>query len=303
MILPLLALGASSNALPASAWSRWTAGYSWRTHYGQTYVEFPPLFGHQYSHVWIDFRHVADAYMKSRATSYFENSRRATLAQRAYCIANPSQRAGYSSNVWGLTACDGPNGYSARGAPPAQNDDGTIAPTAAGGSIAFAPDVCLPVLEHLYATYRRNLWTPFGFRDAFNPGASWWGPDTLGIDQGPIVLMIENYRTQRVWQRFMRNPEIQRGLQRAGFTRLLSVPLGITSGTNAPTVRWPSTSNPGRAYQLEYSADLHSWFHLPTGPRAGSNVSSSWSDIGPPDTASAPGNGPRFYRIFQLGTP
>jgi hypothetical protein len=217
MILYILGLGTASHPLPPTAWDRWTGGYTWASHYDFSFVPFPPLFGHQYSHCWIDFRHIADAYMNRRNSTYFENSRRATLAQRAYGIANPQGRTGYSSNVWGLTASDGPNGYAARGAPPSQNDDGTIAPTAAGGSLAFAPEVSIPTLRYFYSQFRTNIWTAYGFRDAFNPGADWWGPDEIGIDQGPMVLMIENYRTQRVWRRFMQNPEVQRGLQKAGF--------------------------------------------------------------------------------------
>src|ERR1035437_3204623 len=136
MILYCLGLGTATNPLPASAWSQWTSGYIWGTNYGQNYVMFAPLFGHQYSHCWIDFRHIADPYMNSHNSTYFENSRRAALAQVAYCSAAP--HVGYSSTVWGLTACDGPppTGYSARGLPPVALDDGTIAPTAAGGGMA-----------------------------------------------------------------------------------------------------------------------------------------------------------------------
>jgi hypothetical protein len=220
MLLYCLGLGAATNPLPASAWSRWTSGYTWVTNYGQAFVPFPPLFGHQYSHTWIDFRHTADAYMNNRNSTYFENSRRATLAQRAYCIANPLSRVGYSSNVWGLTASDAPNGYAAHGAPPAQNDDGTIAPTAAGGSMPFTPEFSLPTLRYFYQQFRTQIWTAFGYRDAFNLGVQWFGPDTLGIDQGPILIMIENHRTQKVWRLFMRNVEVQRGLERAGFVPL-----------------------------------------------------------------------------------
>jgi hypothetical protein len=217
MILYCLGLGAATNPLPASAWTRWTSGYTWATNYGQAFVPFPPLFGHQYSHCWIDFRHTADAYMNSHASTYFQNSRRATLAQRAYCVANPLNRIGYGSNVWGLTASDGPAGYAAHGAPPAENDDGTIAPTAAGGSMAFTPEYSLPTLRYFYTQYRPRIWTAYGFRDAFNLGKQWYGSAELGIDQGPILIMIENYRTQHVWRLFMRNEEVQRGLQRAGF--------------------------------------------------------------------------------------
>jgi hypothetical protein len=126
-----------------------------------------------------------------------------------------------------LTACDGPgrdqfHGYSARGTPPIENDDGTIAPTAAGGSFAFTPEISLPTLRHFYDTYREKIWTVYGFRDAFNLTADWWGPDVIGIDQGPILLMIENQRSGSIWKKFMQSPEIKRGLERAGFKPLVS---------------------------------------------------------------------------------
>ena len=219
MMVYLLGLGAATNALPSSAWSAWTAGYKWATNYGQSYVSFAPLFGHQYTHCWVDFRQIADPYMRARGTTYFENSRRATLAQRAYCQANPSRHLGYGANAWGLTACDGPPavGYLARGAPPAMNDDGTLAPTAPGASLPFTPEYSLSALRYLYDRYRTNIWTAYGFRDAFNLGANWWDPDILGIDQGPIVLMIENYRSERVWKLFRQSPQVQKGLHAAGF--------------------------------------------------------------------------------------
>ena len=222
MILYLLGLGAPIRPLPAASWRAWTQGYEWKTSYGQSFLHFAPLFGHQYSQCWIDLRGLADDYLRQKGIDYFENSRRATLAQRAYCIANPSGFKGYSELNWGLTACDGPGvgrfqAYSARGAPPPENDDGTIAPTAAGGSIPFAPEISIPTLRHFYDRYRPNIWTPYGFCDAFNLTADWWDPEVLGIDQGPILIMIENYRRGRVWKTFMKAPEIQRGLKAAGF--------------------------------------------------------------------------------------
>lgn len=217
MIVVILGLGGPLNSLPDSAWDAWCSRYKWATYYGQSYLTFAPLFGHQYSHCWIDYRHIADPFMRAHNINYFENSRRASLAQRAYCIANPSHHEGYSGTIWGLTACDGPPGYSAHGAPPAENDDGTIAPTAAGGSIVFTPEFSIPTLRAFYDKYRKELWTAYGFRDGFNLGKHWAAQDELGIDQGPIVVMIENYRTQRVWHRFMENEVVQRGLQRAGF--------------------------------------------------------------------------------------
>jgi len=304
MLLYLLGLGAATNPLPASSWNRWTSGYTWATNYGQAYVAFPPLFGHQYSHCWVDFRHVADAYMNGRNSTYFQNSRRATLAQRAYCIANPLGRVGYGANVWGITACDGPAGYSARGAPPAENDDGTIAPTAAGGSIAFAPEVCLPALRHFYNQFRFRIWTAYGFRDAFNLGHQWYASDELGIDQGPIVVMIENYRSQRVWQLFMRNEEVQRGLQRAGFVPLafMSPKLQSASEPNAFTLTWDAQA--GRAYQVEYSPNLDNWLASPTGELMTEGPIAAWTDAGPPATATPPfAASHRFYRVFQFGSP
>jgi hypothetical protein len=224
MILYLLALGSPTHPVPTSTWNYWMSGYQWTTQYGQTYVIFPPLFGHQYSHCWVDFRYRQDAFGRARNITYFENSRRATLAQRAYASANPGGWVGYSDSLWGLTASDVKGGYKARGAPPAQNDDGTITPTAPISSIAFAPDEVIPVVRNMFQNYPL-LWGPYGFRDAFNLSVvpAWYDTDYLGIDQGPIVLMIENYLTGSVWNRFMLNPDIQTGLTRAGFTSLLDV--------------------------------------------------------------------------------
>src|SRR5690349_3367170 len=201
MILYLLALGnpVASHQVPASAWGAWTSGYQWNTLEGQTYVTFAPLFGHQYSHSWVDFRHKQDAYMAGKGIDYFENSRRATLAQRAYAISNPLSHADYSDSLGGLTAGDGPSGYAARGAPPAQGDDGTITPTAPISSLPFAPNEVIPVIRNLWTHWRATTWGAYGFVDGFNPGASWIDTDVIGIDQGPILLMIENYRTGRVW--------------------------------------------------------------------------------------------------------
>lgn len=218
MILYIMALGSPApHEVPASSWFTWTSGYDWLTQYGFTYVNFPPLFGHQYSHCWIDFRSIQDGYMTTKGITYFENSRRATLAQRAYCIANPGGFVGYGANLWGLTASDDPQvGYIAHGAPPAQNDNGTLTPTAPASSLPFAPNEVIPVLHNMYDNYPL-LWGPYGFKDAFNLSLNWYDTDYLGIDQGPIVIMIENYRTQKIWNRFMDDPLIQLGLQRAGF--------------------------------------------------------------------------------------
>ncbi len=219
MILYVLGLGSPTHPLADDAWEAWTAGYAgqWRTEYGYTFLTFPPLFGHQYSHVWIDFRNMQDAYMREKGSTYFENSRAATLASRAYAIANPGRYPNYSSSEWGLTASDDPFGYRAHGAPPAQSDNGTITPTAAGGSYAFTPDLSREALRTFYQRYYARLWGPYGLRDAYNVAENWVGTDYLGIDQGPILLMIENERTGAIWDAFMTHPDVRRGLTRAGF--------------------------------------------------------------------------------------
>ena len=231
MILYILALGSPTFPVPEVTWAYWTSGYQWATYYGQSYVIFPPLFGHQYSHCWVDFRAIQDAYMGARGITYFENSRRATLAAREYCIDNPGNHIGYGENLWGLTASDDPNGYLAHGAPPPQNDNGTITPTAAASSIPFAPEVVVPALQYMYDSYSAQLWSTYGFRDAFNLDFGWFASDYLGIDQGPIIVMIQNHLDGSVWNRFMENPDIQNGLARAGFTS--------PSGVELPPVDLP----------------------------------------------------------------
>jgi hypothetical protein len=251
MILYLLALGSPTHPVPASTWTYWMSGYAWLTYYGYTYVNFPPLFGHQYTHCWVDFRQWQDAFCRARSITYFENSRRATLAQRAYAAANPYGWVGYSDSLWGLTASDIKNGYLARGAPPPLNDDGTITPTAPIGSIAFAPDEVIPVVRNLYTNYPAAF-GGYGFVDAFNLSLNpvWYDPDYLGIDEGPIVLMIENHRTGRVWNRFMRNADVQTGLARAGFTPLADVP-EPAPGVVAP-VAWSQPNPFARATTVHF---------------------------------------------------
>src|SRR6267378_1215601 len=239
MILYILALGSPTHPVDTAAWSGWTAAYQWGTFYGQTHLGLAPLFGHHYSHVWIDFHGIQDAYMRAHGIDYFENSRRATYGQRAYAAANPGGWTGYSDRIWGLTASDGPgdltltlggrsrqfHGYWARGASFTETpDDGTLAPTAAGGSIAFAPEIAIPALWAMRQTYGASLFSTYGFRDAFNPtftqssAAGWFDVDYLGVDQGPIITMIENSRTGLIWRLIRGNPHIVRGLCRAGFT-------------------------------------------------------------------------------------
>ena len=232
MIMEILALGSPTYVVPTTLWTTWTTTYNFGLQYGYQYIIFPPLFGHQYSHCWIDFRNIQDLYMRNHGITYAENTRRATLAQQAYCVANPGGFAGYSDSLWGITAGDDPDvGYQARGAPPTQNDNGTLSPTAVAGSLPFAPEICLPTLRNMYENYPL-LWGTYGFKDAFNPGhlpSPWYDTDFLGIDQGPIVLMIENFTGNNIWNRFMQIPAIQNGLSRAGF-----LPSGAVTAADPP---------------------------------------------------------------------
>lgn len=249
MLVYVLALGSPTHAVTADAWTAWTSTYdrTWGKYQGQEFLSFGPLFGHQYSHVWIDFRGIQDDYMRKRGIDYFENSRRATYAQRAYATANPMRWKGYGEDVWGLTACDGPvntaqeylgerrefRAYSARGAGLGYDfDDGTIAPTAAISSLPFAPEIVIPATEKMHEQYGDFLYSSYGFLDSFNPsftygvplktgrlvpGKGWVASDYLGIDQGPIITMISNYRNEFVWSVMKRNPYIRAGLRKAGF--------------------------------------------------------------------------------------
>lgn len=251
MIVYLLALGAPVDPVAPAAWAAWTAGYrdSRRGEGAGRHLAFGPHFGHQYSHVWVDFRGIRDAFMRTEGFDYFENSRRATLAQHAYAVANPMGWRGYGEGVWGLTACDGPGrhartgegrgpsrGYSARGprGMPDGFDDGTIAPTAALGSYPFAAALVAAAATALVRGHGPRIWREHGFIDAFNPsvvapdprgrlgvvvpGHGWVANDMLGIDQGPIVAMIANGKDELVWRTMRRSAALRRGLTRAGFT-------------------------------------------------------------------------------------
>jgi len=217
-VLYLLAIGSPTNGLPGGLWKGWWCkGYQWDTQYGYSFYKFPPLFGHQYTECWYDFRAVQDDSMRARGITYTINSARATLAQRNYCIANPGGFLAYSDSLWGITASDDPYGYSARGAPPNQGDNGTLVPTACISSMPFTPTESIQAARALWNNFHTELWGPYGFRDAYNYGLGWWDSAYIGIDEGPIVLMIENYRTQAIWNRFMQNPDIRNGMTLAGF--------------------------------------------------------------------------------------
>jgi len=248
MIVVVLALGSPTHPVEPGAWGEYTKTYRWGSFYGQEHLLFAPLFGHQYSHVWIDFRGIRDEPMRAHGLDYFENSRRATLAQHAYAVDNPGGFRGYGPSIWGLTACDGPldgtlvvdgrrrtfQSYAARGATAGDvRDDGTVAPTAAASSIAFVPELAIPAIRAMRRLDGGRLYGRYGFLDAFNPtltmgagvksgtvdpATGWVDVDSLGIDEGPIVAMIENHRSGLVWRTMRRNQHLARGLRRAGFT-------------------------------------------------------------------------------------
>ena len=211
MMMYLLGMGSSSHPLSKDAWFAWK-----RTIFeydGLRYVgSFAPLFIHQYSQAWFDFRNKRDKF-----ADYFQNSVIATDVHRRFCVEMNEQFPDYSDALWGITASDSERGYVAWGGPPAMGPiDGTIVPAAAGGSIPFLPTATMRVLRTIHDHYPQ-AWCRYGFVDAFNPLNGWYDTDVVGIDTGITMLMAENARSNFVWDTFMKNAEAQRGMQIAGF--------------------------------------------------------------------------------------
>ena len=269
--LAIYLLATASPTHPAGNWQAWadTIDGTWGPIYGETHLGFSPLFGHQYSHTWFDFRGIADDYMRRHESDYFTNSRKATLSQRNYAILNPGHFKDYGADVWGLTACRGPGDvtamvdgrqvefheYGARGSgiDGESFDDGTIAPTAGASSVAFAPDICIPLIHNLRRRYGDDIYGQYGFFDAFNPTfpkdqpshtghhtsrAGWVAYEYLGIDQGPILAMLENYRSDFVWDMVCRSavtgPIVRRGFTAAGFQPIGAAGKWLTAGDVSP---------------------------------------------------------------------
>ncbi len=239
LLLYVLGLGSPSHPLPEASYSAWACTYRWENHYGHEYLYSGSLFTHQLSHVWIDFRGIRDAFMRDKGIDYFENSRRATLVQQEYAIDNPLKFKSYGLHCWGITASEGPGpgsldvegvvrplfDYIARGVPYGP-DDGTLAPWAVVASLPFAPEIVLPTLD--YCIYQAKLtdFNTYGFKASFNPSHpgepgnpyGWWVSSWhFGLNQGPIILMIENYRSGLLWALMRSCPYIKSGLKRAGF--------------------------------------------------------------------------------------
>jgi hypothetical protein len=239
LVLYILGLGSPTHPLPEKSYAAWASTYEWKRSYGYDYLYAGPLFTHQISHVWIDFRDIRDAFMRDKGIDYFENTRRATYVQQRYAIENPLEFAGYGKYCWGITASDGPgpdtikvNGierrffdYLARGVPYGP-DDGTIGPWAVVASLPFAPEIVLPTIQYLVHEVDLKTGNPYGFKATFNPTYpdksgnphGWISPWHYGINQGPINPMIENYRTGLLWRLMQSCPYVVRGLRRAGFT-------------------------------------------------------------------------------------
>ena len=237
LLLYILGLGSPTHPLPCESYDAYRASYQWKHIYGRELLYSGPLFTHQLSHLWIDFHGIRDAFMGERGSDYFANSRQATFIQQEYAIRNPYEFAGYGEHCWGFTACDGPGyitrvidgvernffDYVARGAPFGP-DDGTVAPWVVVASLPFAPEIVAPTLHH-FAQMDLGLTKKYGFKPSFNQSfavpdspTGWWvTPYHFGIDQGPVVLMIENYRSGLLWNIMRRCPPLVAGLRRAGF--------------------------------------------------------------------------------------
>ena len=209
MMIYLLAIGSPTHPVSPDHWNNFVRP---TVQYGPySYISGnDPIFTHQYSQAWFDFRQKRDAY-----TDYFTNSVTATHAHKAFCLSMPNW---YNENYWGITASDSVRGYTVWGGPPSRGMiDGTVVPCAAAGSLAFVPGQCLSVLRALRAKYGSRAWGRYGFVDAFHPAANWFNPDVLGIDLGIGVVMAENLRSELIWNTFMRNPEAERAMHLVGF--------------------------------------------------------------------------------------
>jgi hypothetical protein len=236
LLLYALALGSPTHPLERSHYEAWALTYQWEHLLGETALYAGPLFIHQFSHAWIDFRGIRDAFMREKDCDYFVNSRRAVYQQRAYALRNPENFVGYGANGWGLSAGEGPGffktcvgreerefqGYTARGIPYGP-DDGTLAPAAVLCSLPFAPELVLPALEELTKRYP-SLWGRYGLKGTFNPtladettGEPWIVEPYYGLDTGLIVMMVENQRSGLCWELVKRSRPVADGLRAAGF--------------------------------------------------------------------------------------
>jgi hypothetical protein len=213
MLLYLLAMGSPTHPIPAECWEAWRRPVF--EYEGLRFITVnAPLFIHQYSHAWFDFKGKRDRY-----TDYFENSVRATKAHKLFCMNLRARFPEFGDYLWGISASDSAKGYRAWGGPPEQGPlDGTLVPCAAAGSIPFLPTETLHTLTKMRERFGDKVWKRYGFIDAFNPHTNWFDRDVIGIDVGITVLMAENHRSGFIWKMFMRNKDMQRAMKKAGFT-------------------------------------------------------------------------------------
>lgn len=217
MILNLLAIASPTHPIPPSAWTAWHRQHVRQK--GYSYIAGGPLFIHQYSHAWFDFRNITEGHPPY--TNYFTNSVIATYAHRTLCLEIASRLPSYSGNVWGVTASDSEKGYIAWGEPPLDGViDGTVVPSAAGGSLMFTPDISIAALRTMHAQLGKRIYGRYAFTDAYNPLSGWVGPDVIAINVGITLLSAENLRTGNVWRWFMSNPEMTRAIELCGFRQL-----------------------------------------------------------------------------------
>jgi len=212
MMIYLLGIGSPTHPVSESTWNAWTRPTI--TYQGLTYISgHDPIFTHQYSQAWFDFRHKKDAY-----ANYFENSVTATKAHKLFCLSLAGRFSDYAEDLWGISASDYVKGYTAWGGPPPQGPiDGSIVPCATGGSLPFLYPDCIQVLRNIRGTYAAKAWGRYSYVDAFNPLSDWYDTDVLGIDLGITMVMAENYRSGLVWNTFMKNSEAQTAMTKVGF--------------------------------------------------------------------------------------
>ncbi len=209
--LYLLALGSPSTPIPAECWDAWKRPLV--RYKGYELLVGGPLFMHQMSHGYIDFRGKRDRL----GYNYWVSSRNATLAQIEFCREHADQYKTYAHGVWGLTASDGPDGYREYGAPGRVEHDGTVAPTASITSVIFTPEESIRTIKTIYDLYHPRLWGRYGFGNAFNVDRNWWDKEVIGIDLGMMLNALENHRSGLIWSLSAKIPAIQRGLEKAGF--------------------------------------------------------------------------------------
>jgi len=217
-ILYLLAIGSPTSSISPNSWyALWRDRYRYGDAAYFTTIGVP-LFMHQYAHAWVDYRQRRET--RGDKIDYFQNSVNATLAHRAFCLTLSAEFPGYEKNVWGITASDSAKGYLAWGGPPRDPDiDGTIVPSAAGGSLMLTPEISVAALRTMREKYGRRVYGIYGFVDAFNPNTGWVDSDVIGINVGIVLLSAENLRTGNVWRWFMRNREIPQAMQQIGLLR------------------------------------------------------------------------------------